>query len=162
MSNSRKLDHRNHGKQTDSHNIQQLSTSNEKLSTSEENLTTFIESWKNYDRAGSLLVSSICKDLSDNQSDDLESILGSSITGTLFSGSVSEQALGHLKELENLMTTPKQSDRKPKCDLSKVCFFSLFPQFQQFLPSSSFSLWWIPLVEFSVIFDRHYIIKSMQ
>ena len=114
------MEHKTPGQQTDSHASQQLGTSSEKLSTSKENIAAFIDAWKNYDRAGSHLVSSMCNDLSGSQLEGVEGLLGSSLSMALFSGSGSEQALGHLKEFENTLSSPKPQDHRAKPDLSQV------------------------------------------
>ena len=108
-----------------SHANQELGTSSEKLGTSTGNMTSFIDAWKNFDKAGSHLVSSICKDLSGSQLEGVEGLLGSGLSTALFAGSGSEQVLGQLKVLESMLSSPKQ-DHQAKLNPSQVCLIISF------------------------------------
>ena len=92
-------------------------SSSEKLGTNKDNVAAFIDSWKNFDRAGSYLMSSLCEDLSGSQP---EGVLGSSLSTALFSGSGSEQVLGQLKEIDNILSRISKRDHQGKLNLSQV------------------------------------------
>ena len=110
----------------ESHAKQQPGTSSQEMSTSKGNIATFIDSWQNFDRAGSCLVSSICKDLTGTQLGIQEDVLRSCLS-TMFSGSVSEQVLGYLKEIENLLASVQAQektwgDNKGKAQSQVSCY----------------------------------------